>query len=156
RRQEILLGIGGVRALEGVEGTPQVFHINEGHAGFLALERLRVLIRNDSLTFPEAIEAVRAGAVFTTHTPVSAGIDRFPRSLIERYFTGWAEECGVAFSDLMELGREPGGSGDLFNMAVLSFRLSGYCNGVSRLHGQTSKRLFRHRGPDSPFASRPS
>src|SRR5437879_5134104 len=106
-RQEILLGIGGVRALESVGRTPQVFHINEGHAGFLALERLRVLIRRDGLTFPEAVEAVRAGAVFTTHTPVSAGIDRFPRALIERYFSGWAEECGVAFSDLMERGLEP-------------------------------------------------
>src|SRR5947207_1787149 len=150
-RQEILLGIGGVRALEAVGRTPQVFHINEGHAGFLALERLRVLIRRDGLTFPEAIEAVRAGAVFTTHTPVSAGIDRFPRSLIERYFPGWAEECGVAFSDLMELGLEPGGSGELFNMAVLSFRLSGYCNGVARLHGQTSKHLFQHLWPDISF-----
>jgi starch phosphorylase len=150
-RQEVLLGIGGVRALEAVGRTPQVFHINEGHAGFLALERLRVLIRRDGLTFPEAIEAVRAGAVFTTHTPVSAGIDRFPRALIERYFSGWAEECGVAFSDLMELGLEPGGSGELFNMAVLSFRLSGYCNGVSRLHGQTSKHLFQHLWPDISF-----
>ena len=104
---------------------------------------------------PEAIEAVRAGAVFTTHTPVSAGIDRFPRALIERYFTGWAEECGVAFSDLMELGREPGGSGDLFNMAVLSFRLSGYCNGVARPHGQTSKQLFQHLWPDISFEEIP-
>ena len=150
-RQEILLGIGGVRALEEVGEAPQVFHINEGHAGFLALERLRSLILREGLTFPEAVEVVRAGAVFTTHTPVSAGIDRFPRALIERYFTRWAQECGLAFSDLMELGREPGSSGDLFNMAVLSFRLSGYCNGVARLHGQTSRHLFQHLWPEISF-----
>src|SRR2546423_536181 len=146
-RQEILLGIGGVRALEGVGRTPQVFHINEGHAGFLALERLRVLIRRDGLTFAEAIEAVRAGAVFTTHTPVSAGIDRFPRALIERYFAGWGEECGVAFSDLMELGLEPGGSGELFNMAVLSFPLSRYCHGVFPPHRQNSQHPVPHLLP---------
>ncbi|MGH2719110.1 MAG: alpha-glucan family phosphorylase, partial [Actinomycetota bacterium] len=146
-RQEILLGVGGVRALEAVGETPQVFHINEGHAGFLALERLRTLILKDGLTFREAIEVVRSGAVFTTHTPVPAGIDRFPRELIGRYFSGWAEECGVPFSQLMELGRDPGGSEDLFNMAVLSFRLSGYCNGVSKLHGQTSKEMFAHLWP---------
>jgi starch phosphorylase len=143
-RQEILLGVGGVRALEAVGESPQVFHINEGHAGFLALERLRSLILKEGLTFPEATEVVRSGAVFTTHTPVPAGIDRFPRVLIERYFAGWAAEVGVPFAELMELGREPGGSGDLFNMAVLSFRLSGYCNGVSRLHGRTSKQMFQH------------
>src|SRR5256714_9418803 len=142
-RQEILLGIGGVRALEAVGEVPQVFHINEGHAGFLALERLRTLIQRDGLTFPEAIEAVRAGAVFTTHTPVSAGIDRFPRSLVERYFGGWAQECGVAFSGLIELGREPGRSGELFNMAVLSFRLSGFCNGVAPPHSPTPNGLVR-------------
>src|SRR5579883_1209410 len=150
-RQEILLGVGGVRALEVAGETPQVFHINEGHAGFLALERLRTLILKEGLTFAEAAEVVRSGAVFTTHTPVPAGIDRFPRELIERYFSGWAEECGVAFQELMELGRDPGGSEDLFNMAVLSFRLSGYCNGVSKLHGQTSKEMFAHLWPGVSF-----
>src|SRR3989475_8048591 len=121
-RQEILLGIGGVRALEAVGRTPQGFHINEGHAGVLALERLRGLIRRDRLTLPQAIEAGPAGAGVPTPHPVSAGIDRFPRSLIERYFSGWAEECGVAFSDPMELGLEPGGSGELVNMAGGSCR----------------------------------
>lgn len=150
-RQEILLGIGGVRALEAVGEAPQVFHINEGHAGFLALERLRSLMLNQHLSFSEAIEVVRAGAVFTTHTPVPAGIDRFPRALIEKYFSGWAAEVGVPFSDLLELGREPGGSGDLFNMAVLSFRLSGHCNGVAKLHGQTSKHMFQHLWPEVAF-----
>ncbi|HEU5002651.1 MAG TPA: alpha-glucan family phosphorylase [Actinomycetota bacterium] len=150
-QQEILLGIGGVRALQVVGEAPQVFHINEGHAGFLALERLRSLILDEGLAFPEAVEVVRSGAVFTTHTPVPAGIDRFPRYLIERYFSAWAQECGVPFSQVMELGREPGGSDDVFNMAVLSFRLSGYCNGVAKLHGQTSRRMFQHLWPDVSF-----
>ena len=154
-RQEILLGIGGVRALEAVGENPQVFHINEGHAGFLALERLRTLILREGLSFPEALEVVRSGAVFTTHTPVPAGIDRFPRSLIERYLGSWAQECGVPFSDLMALGLEPGGSPDLFNMAVMSFRLSGYCNGVASLHEQTSKRMFQHLWPGVPFEEIP-
>ena len=154
-RQEILLGMGGVRALEALGESPQVFHINEGHAGFLALERLRSLICKEGLTYPEAVEVVRSGAVFTTHTPVPAGIDRFPRSLIERYLGGWAEQCGVDFSELMALGQEPGGSPDLFNMAVMSFRLSGYANGVAKLHGQTSKQMFQHLWPGVPFEEIP-
>src|SRR5437764_10420588 len=93
-RQEILLGMGGVRALEAVRVEAQVFHTNEGHAGFLGLERLRRLITTEGLRWDEAVEAARAGTVFTTHTPVPAGIDRFPRELMERYFTGWADECG--------------------------------------------------------------
>ena len=87
-RQEILLGIGGVRALRALGVDTQVFHTNEGHAGFLGLERIRELVIGDGLSFAEAVEAVRAGGVFTTHTPVPAGIDRFPRELIEKYFTG--------------------------------------------------------------------
>ncbi|MDQ3896122.1 MAG: alpha-glucan family phosphorylase, partial [Actinomycetota bacterium] len=91
-RQEILLGVGGVRALEQLGHEPQVFHTNEGHAGFLGLERVRRAIVDDRLTFDEAIEAVRAGTVFTTHTPVPAGMDRFPRGLMEHYFKAWADE----------------------------------------------------------------
>ena len=89
-RQEILLGMGGVRALEAVGEATQVFHTNEGHAGFLGLERIRRLVVEDGLRFDEALEAVRGATVFTTHTPVPAGIDRFPRHLMERYFAGWA------------------------------------------------------------------
>src|SRR5689334_17707013 len=94
-RQEILLGIGGVRALDALGVEAQVFHTNEGHAGFLGLERIRQLVKDPGLSYPEAIEAVRAGCLFTTHTPVPAGIDRFPREMIERYFTGWAADVGV-------------------------------------------------------------
>jgi len=143
-RQEILLGIGGVRALEAVGTDTQVFHTNEGHAGFLGLERIRKLITSHGLSWEEAIEAVRSGTVFTTHTPVSAGIDRFPRDLMETYFSGWADECGVSIDTLMSLGHFPGESPtDPFNMAVMGLRLAGKSNGVARLHGQTSREMFQ-------------
>jgi starch phosphorylase len=142
-RQEILLGIGGVRALDAVGETTQVFHTNEGHAGFLGLERIRRLITNEGLSFVEAIEAARAGTIFTTHTPVPAGIDRFPRDLMERYFSGWVEACGVDFDDLMALGHFPGEADDApFNMAVMGLRLASRSNGVSKLHGGVSRRMF--------------
>jgi glycogen phosphorylase len=150
-RQEILLGIGGVRALEGLGVDTQVFHTNEGHAGFLGLERIRRLITSHHLKWDEAIEAVRAGTVFTTHTPVPAGIDRFPRELMEKYFTGWAEECGVSIDTLMSLGHFPGESSeDPFNMAVMGLRLAGKSNGVASLHGQTSREMFQALWPHVP------
>ncbi len=107
-RQEILLGIGGMRALNAVGMLPEVFHINEGHAGFLALERIRRAMLDDGLSFAEAKTAVRPGAVFTTHTPVPAGIDRFPRELMEKYFSNWCREVGLTLDELMALGHEPG------------------------------------------------
>ena len=150
-RQEMLLGIGGVRAIEALGVPTQVFHTNEGHAGFLGLERIRRLIKDDGLTFLEAIEAVRSGTVFTTHTPVPAGIDQFERPLMERYFTAWAQECGVAFDDLMDLGHFPGAEkDDPFNMAVMGMRLAGMSNAVAKLHGDTSRRMFQSLWPDVP------
>ncbi|MFN2606874.1 MAG: alpha-glucan family phosphorylase [Acidimicrobiales bacterium] len=150
-RQEILLGVGGVRALEATGARPTVFHSNEGHAGFLGLERIRRHILDDHLSFAEAVEAVRAGTVFTTHTPVPDGIDRFPRHLMERYFRSWADECGVPFDTLMALGQEPGQAGDApFNMAMMGLRLAGFANGVSRLHGRVSRRLFAGLWPGIP------
>jgi starch phosphorylase len=150
-RQEILLGVGGVRALHAVGEPTQVFHTNEGHAGFLGLERIRRLIVGDGLSFAEAVEAVRAGTVFTTHTPVSAGIDEFDRSLMERYFKGWTDECGVSVDELMSLGHAPGADpASPFNMAVMGFRLAGLSNGVAALHGVTSRRMFQRLWPDVP------
>jgi glycogen phosphorylase len=150
-RQEILLGIGGVRALEAVGVKTQVFHTNEGHAGFLGLERIRKLITSEGLTWPEAIEAVRSGTVFTTHTPVPAGIDRFPREMMERYFSGWADECGVSIDKLMSIGHFPGESpADPFNMAVMGLRLAGKSNGVAQLHGKTSREMFQGLWPHIP------
>ncbi len=150
-RQEILLGIGGVRALDALGAPAQVFHTNEGHAGFLGLERIRRLVVDHGLTFGEAVEAARAGTAFTTHTPVPAGIDRFPRPLMERYFASLAEECGVPFDDVMALGHEPGEPRDApFNMAVMGLRLAGFANGVSKLHGEVSRRIFAGVWPGLP------
>ncbi len=151
-RQEILLGVGGVRALDSLGLQPQVFHTNEGHAGFLGLERIRRLVTRDGLGYPEAIEAVRAGCIFTTHTPVPAGIDRFPRELIERYFSGWAQEVGVSLDELMALGHRPGDlPEERFNMAVMGLRLAGRSNAVARLHGEVSREMFADLWPDVPI-----
>ncbi len=149
--QELLLGIGGARAvktyaaLAGIP-APQVFHTNEGHAGFLGLERVSDLIGN-GLTFAEALTAVRAGTVFTTHTPVPAGIDRFEAALVERYFSTDLLP-GVDVDDVLALGAEPAGmNGEsviapVFNMAVMGLRLAERANGVSKLHGDVSRHMF--------------
>lgn len=150
-RQEILLGIGGVRTLDALSIDTQVFHTNEGHAGFLGLERIRRFVTEHGLRFEEAIEATRAGTVFTTHTPVAAGIDRFPRPLMEKYFDKWAAEIGVSFDTFMDLGHEPGDApGAPFNMAVMGLRLSGQANGVSKLHGSVSRQMFANLWPGVP------
>jgi starch phosphorylase len=155
-RQEILLGIGGVRALEAVGAPTQVFHTNEGHAGFLGLERIRKLVTTDGLSWPEAIEAVRAGTIFTTHTPVPAGIDRFPRELMVRYFSQWADEVDVSIDTLMDLGHFPGeGHDQPFNMAVMGLRLAGQSNGVAALHGRTSREMFQSLWPPVPAEETP-
>jgi starch phosphorylase len=146
--QELLLGIGGMRALRlCVQLTdadePEVFHTNEGHAGFLGLERIADLI-GGGLTFDQALQVVRAGTVFTTHTPVAAGIDRFERSLVERYFSTPELLPGVEADSVLALGAEnyDGGSPDVFNMAVMGLRLAQRANGVSKLHGAVSRQMF--------------
>jgi starch phosphorylase len=150
-RQEILLGVGGVRALDALGIDAQVFHTNEGHAGFLGLERMRRCIVDQGLSYREAIEAVRAGCIFTTHTPVPAGIDRFPRELMEDYFSGWAKECGVTLDELMALGHRPFEEPtERFNMAVMGLRLAGRSNGVSKLHGAVSREMFADLWPGVP------
>ena len=144
-RQELLLGIGGVRAVRAFckatgHPEPEVFHTNEGHAGFLGLERIREYAVG-GLSFDEAIEVCRAGTVFTTHTPVPAGIDRFPRDLIERHFAG---DLHLPVDKVLALGAEtyPGGDPQVFNMAVMGMRLATRVNGVSLLHGQVSREMF--------------
>jgi glycogen phosphorylase len=150
-RQEIVLGIGGVRMLRALGHDPQVFHTNEGHAGFLSLERIRELV-GQNLTFRQAIEAVRAGGVFTTHTPVPAGIDRFPRELMEKYFGTFAPLCGASFDELMSLGHRADEAEDTrFNMAVMGLRLGGRSNGVAQLHGEVSREMFNGLWPDIPM-----
>lgn len=148
-RQEIVLGIGGVRALRALGLRPSVFHTNEGHAGFLLLERIRELITS-GYGLPDAIEAVRAGGVFTTHTPVPAGIDRFPVDLMQKYFGGFATQLGIGLDQLMALGRRGDEQDDRFNMAVMSLRLAGRANAVAALHGEVSREMFQGLWPDVP------
>ena len=140
--QEMLLGIGGVRALRAYGAQPAVFHTNEGHAGFLGLERIRVLMEEQGLDYDTALEAVRAGTLFTTHTPVPAGIDRFPRELIEQFFGGDNASPALPVETILALGDEPGGDGSVFNMAFMGLRLAQRANGVSRLHGDVSREMF--------------
>lgn len=148
-QQELLLGVGGVRALRAfsrITGAPEpeVFHTNEGHAGFLGLERIRELVLADKLTFDEALQAARAGTVFTTHTPVPAGIDRFPREMVATYFGGDNAAAGVPVERILALGAESfeGGDPTVFNMAVMGLRLGQRANGVSVLHGEVSRGMF--------------
>lgn len=152
-RQEMVLGIGGVRALRALGLQPQVFHTNEGHAGFLSLERIRELVGH-GFRFDEAVEFVRAGGVFTTHTPVPAGIDRFSREIMEKYFSAFATECGITFDQLMAIGHrddEDAAEADgRFNMAVMGLRLAGRSNGVAQLHGAVSRDMFAGLWPDVP------
>lgn len=145
-RQEIVLGIGGVRALRALGLDPQVFHMNEGHAGFLGLERVREWV-DRGLTYDEAIEAVRAGGVFTTHTPVPAGIDRFPRDLFQRYFADFAPQLGITFDELFELGQRADEPDGKFNMAVMGLRLASRRNGVAALHGSVARDMFSGMWP---------
>ena len=148
-RQELLLGIGGVRSIRAfcsltAHPDPEVFHTNEGHAGFLGIERIRELTQSGpKLTFDAALEAVRAGTVFTTHTPVPAGIDRFPKSLIEAQFESFG--AGIPVDRLLALGAEQ--DQDKFNMALMGLRLSGRANGVSKLHGEVSREMFASLWP---------
>ncbi|MFI6350660.1 alpha-glucan family phosphorylase [Streptomyces sp. NPDC050560] len=146
--QEMLLGIGGVRAVRAYcaatgHPDPEVFHTNEGHAGFLGVERIHELTSTGT-GFDAALEAVRAGTVFTTHTPVPAGIDRFERDLVARHFGPEAELPGLETGRVLDLGAETyqGGEPHLFNMAVMGLRLARGANGVSLLHGRVSREMF--------------
>ena len=146
-RQEIVLGIGGVRALRALGIAPDVFHMNEGHAGFLGLERAREWVER-GFTFDQALEAVRAGGVFTTHTPVPAGIDRFPRDLFERYFADFAPLLGITFDELFEFGTRDDEPDGKFNMAVMGMRLAMRRNGVAALHGAVAREMFAGMWPE--------
>jgi starch phosphorylase len=160
-RQELLLGIGGVRAVRAfcaITGhpEPEVFHTNEGHAGFLGVERIREYVAG-GFSFDEAREMSRAATVFTTHTPVPAGIDRFPRDLIERHFAHDAAAGPLPVDRVLALGAEtyPGGDPHMFNMAVMGMRLAQRVNGVSVLHGQVSREMFAGLWPGFDTAEVP-
>ena len=157
--QEMLLGIGGIRAVRAycrITGAPapEVFHTNEGHAGFLGVERIRELTEDHGLDFGTALSAVRSGTLFTTHTPVPAGIDRFSHDLVAEHFGGDNQAPSVRVEEVLALGAEnyPGGDPGTFNMAVMGLRLAQRANGVSVLHGAVSREMFGGLWPgfDSP------
>jgi starch phosphorylase len=151
-QQEILLGIGGWRLLRALGVEPEVCHLNEGHAAFAVLERTRSFMEDTGQPFEVALAATRAGNLFTTHTPVPAGFDRFSPALIERYLRHYAEDqLGLSLHDLLALGRaDPDDAHEPFNMAYLAIRGSGAVNGVSRLHGSVSRRIFQSLFPRWP------
>lgn len=147
-KQEILLGIGGVRALRVLGLNPTIYHYNEGHAAFAGLERLREYVQNDKLALGEAIELVRASGLFTTHTPVPAGHDAFTEDQIGRYFGNYPQRYGIDWRGFMEFGKiDPDNKDEKFSMSVLAANFSQNVNGVSMLHGQVSKDIFANMYP---------
>lgn len=142
-RQEMMLGIGGVKALSALGISAEVFHMNEGHAAFLALERIRMVISEKKLDFYSALQVVAAANVFTTHTPVPAGNDAFPREMMRRYFSDFADQLGIPFEELFTFGQTRVNADDPFSMTILALRASRHANGVSKLHGDVSRGLWK-------------
>ncbi len=150
-RQEIVLGIGGVRALKALGIDPTVIHMNEGHSAFSALERINLFRKDKGLTFDEARELVIATTVFTTHTPVPAGNDVFDPALVRSYFEEYAKALGINFRVLLGYGKlDPRDEGEKFGMSTLALRLSSHANGVSRLHGRVSRAMWQSVWPRHP------
>ncbi len=155
-RQEMILGIGGVRALRALGKQPVVCHMNEGHSAFCGLERIRTLIEETGLDFGAAREAVAAGAVFTTHTPVPAGNDVFSPQLVEHYFSSYLPHLKIDRHEFLGLGRQnPDDNNELFGMTVLAIRLANSTNGVSKLHGSVSRKMWKNIWPELPVAEAP-
>ena len=151
-RQEIVLGIGGLRALRAMNLEPTVYHMNEGHSAFLAVERIRALMEEHRLSFEEALEATRTNNIFTTHTPVPAGIDLFDSGMMHYYFQEYCAESEIEFNQLMSLGRRnPSDLGERFSMSVLAVKTSSYRNAVSRLHRRVAQEMWHELWPDLPI-----
>jgi starch phosphorylase len=151
-RQEIMLGIGGMKALMAMGVTPTVCHMNEGHAAFMALERIRDLRSSKNMTFDEAVEATRAGNVFTIHTPVKAGLDEFRVELMDKYFGNYFPKLGINRQRFLALGRMlTDDDNEAFKMPILALRLSSYANGVSKLHGEISRGMWGGLWPGIPL-----
>jgi glycogen phosphorylase/synthase len=146
-RQELILGIGGIRALVDMGLKPDLYHSNEGHSAFISLERLRSLINDQHLTFYEALEAVRSSTLFTTHTPVPAGHDAFEEDLLRKYISHYHSRLTITWEELMALGKCKGDSDKKFNMSFLAARMSQEINGVSKLHGEVSQEMFNKLWP---------
>jgi starch phosphorylase len=150
-RQELVLGVGGVRALRALGKPPTICHMNEGHSAFCGLERIRFLIEQTGVDFATAREAVAAGTVFTTHTPVPAGNDVFSPQLIEHYFSGMLPQLKIDRNEFLALGKQnPQDVNELFGMTVLAIRLANITNGVSKLHGQVSRKMWKNIWPGLP------
>ena len=155
-KQEILLGIGGYRALEAARVLPAVYHMNEGHSAFLSLEHVRRLMERYRLSFGEARELASPSLIFTGHTPVEAGHDYFAPDLMDRYFTDYAHALGLSRHDFLALGRRnPGDQNEQFCMTVLALRLAASSNGVSKLHGEVSRRMWQGIWPGVPVEEVP-
>jgi glycogen phosphorylase/synthase len=146
-RQELILGIGGIRALVAIGLKPDIYHSNEGHSAFISLERLRSLINDYHLTFKEALEAVRSSTLFTTHTPVPAGHDSFDEDLLRKYISHYHSRLSITWDELLALGRCEGDTDKKFNMSFLATRMSQEVNGVSKLHGEVSQGMFNKLWP---------
>ncbi len=146
-RQELILGIGGIRALTAMGLHPDVYHSNEGHSAFISLERLRTMIEENHLTFNQALEAVRASTLFTTHTPVPAGHDAFEEDLLRKYISHYHSRLNITWDELMALGRCDTDMERKFNMSFLATRMSQEVNGVSKLHGEVSQGMFNKLWP---------
>jgi starch phosphorylase len=142
-RQEIVLGIGGVRVLDALGIKPEVYHMNEGHSAFLSLERIRQYVQNKGLDYYSALQVVAASNVFTTHTPVPAGNDAFPRDMMVRHFSRYAEDFRISFDDFFRLGQTMVNATETFSMTILALRSSRHANGVSQLHGKVSQELWQ-------------
>ena len=153
-QQEIILGIGGVRALKTLGSEPAVFHLNEGHAGFVVLQRIRDLCEHGQ-SFDAALNEVRETTMFTTHTPVPAGHDAFPFSLVEKHLAGAWGSLGENRDRFMALGAYDNGNGTQFNMTALAIRSAGSTNAVSQLHGQVTRAMFAPMWPEIAEAERP-
>jgi glycogen phosphorylase len=155
-QQEIVLGIGGLRALRALDREPTVCHMNEGHSAFAALERARVLVEEKGFDFAAAIEAVKAGTVFTTHTPVPAGNDAFPPHMIDQYLGDYMKSLKLDRNGFVAIGREhPNNEGENFSMTVLALRTANVSNGVSKLHGRVSRRMWKNLYPELPESEIP-
>jgi glycogen phosphorylase len=148
-RQELLLGIGGLRALKAMDVNPDIYHLNEGHASFLSLERLRNYMKDQGLSFAEALEVVRSTQLFTTHTPVPAGHDTFSENLLRDYLYEYTYALDLSWDAVMSLGKvHRNDPMELFNVSHLAIRTSQEINGVSRLHGDVSQKMFTELNPD--------
>jgi len=149
-RQEILLGIGGVRALKALGIQPTVYHMNEGHSAFLIVERIRDVMAGHGLGFSEAREAVMASNVFTTHTPVPAGNEQFDSELMRKYLEPKVRPLGLPWDDVLALGQLADGKARDFGMTVFALRMAAFSNGVAKLHGETSRKMWKALWPELP------